>query len=204
MPTGYTAICGEKPEITFQEFAWRCARAMGACFTQRDDSSSAPVNMDEQPTDYHLNRMAETEAEGRRLQKADASAEHNKALEEARGRITEMYAKNVALKATYQRLLGEVVKWNPPSPDHIGLQKFMEQQLTESIGFDCGSGSYYREDLGKLMAQTPEEFLKVRIREVAKEWAYHSEQHLDEIDRVAGRNRWKAELAASIGAPSQG
>lgn len=37
MPTGYTAIIEERADLSFRDFALRCARGMCACVMQRDD-----------------------------------------------------------------------------------------------------------------------------------------------------------------------
>lgn len=34
-------------------------------------------------------------------------------------------------------MIEEVSDWEPPTPEHVNLKKFMLQQLEESIKFDC-------------------------------------------------------------------
>src|SRR5690242_13602207 len=42
MPTGYTAALYDGPQ-SFEEFFWRCTRAMGLFIHMRDDSLDAPL-----------------------------------------------------------------------------------------------------------------------------------------------------------------
>lgn len=61
MPTGFTAIIEEKEDLTFEEFALRCARGMGALIMMRDDPMSAEVP-DHFPLDDYHGRSLEDQA----------------------------------------------------------------------------------------------------------------------------------------------
>ena len=61
MPTGYTAELSETPDMSFEAFAWKCARAMGVCIMQRDDSASTPIAMEETPCDYYAESLSAAE-----------------------------------------------------------------------------------------------------------------------------------------------
>ena len=62
MPTGYTAMLTEEKEITFEDFALKCARAFGALIEMRDESLDAKIPEEFKVTEYHtveLNRAIE-------------------------------------------------------------------------------------------------------------------------------------------------
>ena len=63
MPTGYTAIIEEKPDLTFREFALKCARGMGACIMQRDEGMDSLPRVDP-PSDYHLKAKEKADSNG--------------------------------------------------------------------------------------------------------------------------------------------
>ncbi len=60
MPTGYTADIAKG--ITFQQYAWSCARAFGALVMMRDEPSDAPIPEAFTPSDYHVKALAEARA----------------------------------------------------------------------------------------------------------------------------------------------
>ena len=57
MPTGYTLDLYDGKDITFEEFALRCARAFGALISMRDEPIDAPIPERFEPSDYHLKEL---------------------------------------------------------------------------------------------------------------------------------------------------
>ena len=57
MPTGYTLDLYDVKDITFEEFALRCARAFGALISMRDEPIDAPIPERFEPSDYHLKEL---------------------------------------------------------------------------------------------------------------------------------------------------
>jgi len=131
MPTGYTSIINEKPDVTFREYALRCARGMDACIMQRDDPMGDPPKVPE-PSDFYMVRLRETETRLHELE--TMSPESARALWQAEvEQITKQNAeeteKCLAIKHRYARIRDEVVAWVSPTPDHEGLRRFMLDQL---------------------------------------------------------------------------
>jgi hypothetical protein len=60
MTTGYTAAIAN--DITFNDFAMRCARAMGALVMMRDEPFDAPIPERFEPSDYHIKKIADASA----------------------------------------------------------------------------------------------------------------------------------------------
>lgn len=144
MATGYTHILLDKPETTFEEFALRCARAFGATIEMRDDPLDVPPPAEVKPDDYYLRQIPDAEARVRELEVMTAEEAEIKAAEAHREALkfwrecNENYARKRRL---YEAMLAKVEAWEPPSPGHEGLKKFMREQIVDSIKFDCHESS---------------------------------------------------------------
>jgi len=196
MPSGYTAIIGEKDDLTFREFALICARAFGACVEMREDSLSKEIPKEFVPSDYHKREISNHTI---KLQELNAMTPHQAGLHakkeylDARKRYNEFLAKKDALKKKYLRMLEQVKKWTPPTEDHNGLYEFMIKQIEDSIKFDCGDYS----------SMTPIEksakvWLHDAIEREIKDIAYHTKEYSEEVERVNGRNEWIRVLRESL------
>lgn len=195
MPTGYTAAVAEG--ISFEQFALRCARAMGALIMMRDEPSDAPIPERFEPSAYHADKLAEARTELDRLDAltpeqvaVEAVAYHAGALQ----RWTERTARRHEQRGQYEAMLSKVYAWVPPTTEHIGFKDFMVGQLTQSIDFDCGNNEYDVE---------PEElsaaaWLGRMVREAQKNVEYHAKANAEEIERTEQRNKWIADLRASL------
>jgi hypothetical protein len=195
MPTGYTAAVAEG--ISFEQFVMRCARAMGALIMMRDEPSDAPIPERFEPSTYHAEKLAGARAELDRLDAltpdqvaVEAAAYHAGALQ----RWTERTAKRHEQRDRYEAMLGNVRTWVPPSTDHIGFKEFMVGQLTQSIDFDC-SGNEYDVEPQELSAAA---WLGQQVREAQKNVDYHAKANADETERTESRNKWIADLRASL------
>lgn len=140
MPSEYTNIIGKKDGVTFQEFAMRCARGMGACIMMRDESLDAPIPERFKPSAYHTDRLKEAENEVARLElmrddeiKTECETEFARAV----AAVNETNERSAALQAKYNKMLADVMAWDPPTKDHDGLKRFMVDQIEESARFDC-------------------------------------------------------------------
>lgn len=143
MPTGYTADVAVGKVSDLRTFALRCARAFGATVAQRDEPSDEPPKHREMPS-FYAEMLARAEAEQARfttMTLAEAESEMVAEREKAIAYRDEYLAGKAAQRARYESMLEEVKAWNPPTAEHVHLKDFMEQQIRESIDFDCG-GSY--------------------------------------------------------------
>lgn len=175
-----------------------CARAMGACIMMRDDPADTPIPDRFDPSDYHINALAEANAEMSRLEKmtedeiafeaAAANARAVESWEEAERKTTET-------RARYEAMLTKVRNWTPPTSEHENFKNFMVEQLTKSIDWDCQS----RERPEPL---TPLAWISSRIERAEWDVNYHTEQHQKEIDRAAGRTKWIVDLRESLRVPA--
>lgn len=194
MPTGYTYNI--KDGITFKEFTMQCARAFGAYVTMRDTPNSEPAPEKFEASDYHLKEIKRAKKELSKLENftteeaiALRDKEHNQEVKE-----NEKYANdNKDQKIQYLAMLEEVNKWNPPTPDHEELKKFMAEQINSSIKFDCM-------DLNtKPPIKLPvDKWLLAKKKKAIRDIEYHEKEHKEEIERVNQRNEWIAKLKGSL------
>jgi hypothetical protein len=197
MPTGYTAAV--KDGISFEQFVWHCARAFGALVMMRDDPSDAVVPQRFEESPYYRkaleeakDRLATVRAMSLASAEENARHAHTKALKEH----GEREAAKDDLRNKYSAMLAQVVKWSPPSSEHTGLKDFMLQQLRESIDWDCKPYPAPEPITNAAV------WLADQIADAERAVERKTQALADEVERVAGRNRWIADLRASVPQPT--
>lgn len=196
MPTGYTADIAEGKDVSFEQFVWRCSRGVMATITMRDEPlDKLPPECFEPSTQYHEQQISAARAELLRLEaltadQAATEATTHHAIEVARAK--ESNACTEARRRRYQEMISRVRAWTPPTPDHQGLKDFMLRQLDESEHFDC----YQLPE-----PKPPKDWRAMWIEKLRSDIAYHETQIREEIERTEGRNKWLAELRASVPMP---
>jgi hypothetical protein len=196
MPTGYTEIISTKPEVTFEEFALRCARAFGALIMLRDESIDASLPQKIEATDYHLRKGAEAEkwlATVREMSPDECERQAARQFEKADVDWRKSEAERKALGERYRAMIAKVMAWNPPTPDHQGLKQFMLQQLRESLEWDAKS---YPELRPKRLSGA--DWLSEEMAKARRDIAYHAEEYQSEVKRAADRNEWLQKLRQSL------
>lgn len=193
MPTGYTSEIAHG--VDFNTFVLHCARAFGATITMRDDPMDATIPDEFKPSDYHakeaeraLIRLGELTT----LSVDEAQAEAQREYKDALRVVSRLNSESVALQRKYEDMLEQVHAWTPPTPEHEELKKFMIQQITESIKFDC---SYHHEDPVLLSGV---DWLQVQKDKCRRDVAYHQEEHAKEVERCKGRTEWVRALKNSL------
>ena len=198
MPTGYTYKIQEG--ISFNEFIMSCARAFGACITLRDAPADKPIPEKFNPSTYHFEAIKKIEKELLEIKNltlqecnARAKADYEQRIKSAREGIE----KSLKIKEQYESMLVKVRAWQPPTPEHESLKKFMIDQIQISIEGDC-SDEYYKKELDKAACFTPSEWRDKKIKTLTETLAYHKKENAEEISRTEGRNLWIKQLRESI------
>jgi len=145
MPSGYTAGVANGTITTLNEFARTCIRAMGVCIALRDEPQGVPIPSEISPRIDHYDEQIEAAAKKiTDLLQADQAELEKQMYEEwvmEQGTILTRRHDIIVQQGRYQALLDEVQKWEVPAEDSeqlfANLKKFMVDQLTESIKFDC-------------------------------------------------------------------
>lgn len=198
MPTGYTASACER-EVPFEEFVWSCARAMGAFIMMRDDPHDAPIPERFEPSDYHVKELENAKqrlAKFEKMSLKEAAAEAKKEHEENIKRLEEQKTKVVEVNARLTKLRSQVADWKSPSPDHDNFKKFMLEQLDTTIQHDGTVSSYYEDRAKKPISA--KKWLQDQVDEAKHSIEYHTKEHKAEVERTESRNRWIADLRASV------
>lgn len=194
MPTGYTSII--EKGATFERFVWTCARAFGAMIMMRDDSLDAPIPQEFQPSKYNFEEIEKAKARLYDLERLTIEQAESRARAEYTSecqRVADYREEKRQLRQKYDVMLERVRAWEPPTPDHVELKKFMVQQIEESIQFDCGN---YEPDEPKL--RSGRDWLAKVVAGATRDVAYHEREWKAEVERTKGRNDWMAALRKSV------
>lgn len=197
MATGYTHPVKDGKVTEFSEFAIRCARAMGALITMRDASPDAEVPDEVKPSNNYEIWMNDAISELEVVQSWDnetASAGADAAFKTDMQHYRDAVLERNITHDRYAAMLQEVELWDPPTPEHAGLKKFMREQLVSSIEFDCD-----KFHLSPPVRLSGEEYRQAKIEALTKNIERLSIQVIEEQDRAAGRTKWIQDLKDSLG-----
>lgn len=198
MPTGYTAAIQD--DTTLREWALLCSRAMGAMILQRDDDFDAAPKEKFEPSDYHLKEIAKLEArlsDLNRMSDVDVMRAQEAETRLNEQKRAEAMANAEATRRRYQRMREMVIAWNPPG-EVKGLKKFMLEQIDSSIDFDCHDSEFWDKCYPPLKV-APADIYRARVAaKIYEDLAYHKAQHAAEVERTNERNKWIADLRASL------
>jgi len=197
MPSGYTSDIYEGKDVTFRQFAEKTVRGLGAFYFMRDEPWDAPLPREAPISDYQEKRVCELNKEFHDLL--------NLSEEQAAEKAKEIFAENavedeeyvqrkIDLRKRYEAMLAQVNAWKG-APD--GAQKFLADQLQESIDFDC-STSYQRNKSRTPM--TGAEYIKAERERILRSLRYAEEDLRKERARHAERNAWIKKFHDSLDA----
>lgn len=140
--TGLTSLVAENDNVTLEQFAMRCARHFGALIDMRDEPMDAQI-----PEEFEVNEhyrkdyeMAKAEYENfiaNPPTDEELERKYNDYVAEETEKAKQENEERRIIRERYEAMLAKVRKWQPPTSDHFRLKGFMEQQLTESIEWDC-------------------------------------------------------------------
>jgi len=196
MPTGYTQLLHDNPDTTTAEFIMRCARAMGACVSMRDEPLSTPIPETLKVDEYYVNRVVETQRRLFELRAMTPEQARNQAhLKQCEANLSraEELEKYKKIAAVIENMTKSVKEWRAPTEQHEGLKSFMLEQL----GMENPEWmvDYYSKSAKPLDG---DEWLKEEI-ERAKIDVERAEQRLaEEIESTAARNEWIKQLREAL------
>jgi len=197
MPTGYTADITKG--ISFEQFALNCARAFGALVTMRDDPADAPIPSEFKPDGYAAKRLAQLQAELADINAMTAWQCKNAAISEYR-QHRDYHIKgqkeNAELREKYLHMLKQVEAWTPPTPEHEGLKKFMCEQITQSINFDCSD--YHERALAELKPLSGSKWRAIKRSELSHQIQSQMEEKEKDEAMAASRTNWVQKLKTSL------
>ena len=198
MATGYTSSI--EKGISFKDFTMQCARAFGALIEMRDEPMDKEAPEKFEPSTYHSEALEKSENKLVELQNMNyidicdaAELEYEESIE----RELKWSKERNELKQKYNDMLFNVENWQPPTPDHNDLKRFMIEQIESSIKFDCHN---HKSDIKKLDIKklSGDEWMEKEVNSAIRNIKYHSEGHIKEIERIKRRNKWVKDLRESL------
>jgi len=195
MPTGYTYEVKDGNVTEFREFALRCARAMGAGVTQRDEDSGSQIKL-RKVDEYYLDRVevCSEDIETAERQGDDYWAKlQEESIAKATAYRQEYVAERDRTRSRYESMLEQARSWEPPTEEHRGLKDFMIQQLEDSIEFDCGS---YEPSVPEALPVS--EYRKQELGRMSEELSSALKRLAEETERVRSQNEWVLALRDSL------
>ncbi len=203
MPTSYTHAVQTGEITTLRDFALQCARGMGALIMMRDEPIGAPIPERFEPSDYNANALRD--AQGRLavvtlMSRQQAQEEADRAYHASCVRFDLRNAERDEHAHRYRSMIAQVEAWDTKAE---GIREFMLDQLRRSLDFDCKPPRPDATFGGKPERQSGEEWRAVQIEELTRSIAYHAKANAEEIARTEARNRWLADLRASLPEPAQ-
>ncbi len=201
MPSSFTQEL-TKRNLDFPSFALLCTRAMGVCIMMRDDDLSAPIPQEFKPQNYHKKALAKAVVKLAKLralkgdqQTAWGKRHRKKALASTRGYAVR--EDNDDTLKIYGDMLVQVEAWKPPTKDHEPLQRFMIDQLKQSMRFD-NHADYWQGEVAKLEAKSDKEYFAEQLKKAKDDVVYHTKEWKEEVARVKSRNQWLKRLRESL------
>lgn len=150
----------------------------------------------EPDTKYHDERLADAQKaleELPQLSAAECDAGAKAEFDAEMASHTKFETTRAVTRQRYEEMIFRVEKW--AVPERIAnLKKFMLDQLSESLSFDC-SNSHKPEPPMRL---TGERRREQALAKASRDMAYHAVERKKEIERVNGRNQWLDTLWRSL------
>jgi hypothetical protein len=202
MPTGYTSDLHDGKDITFPEFAAKCAHAFGALILFRDSPASTTLpEIVPEEDDYHARKLQEAHdllAEIGSWSPDEIRTRRDAAFARTHAAWVDGKARDKEMRARYEGMLAEVNAWSSPSPKHDKFKEFMVEQIESSIKFDCGGyepGGYFAAEPQRPLI---DEWLQAQEAKATRDMDYHFKEGEADRARQAGRREWVETLRASL------
>lgn len=202
MATGYTCILTEKPKTTFKEFTLRCARAFGALIHMRDDGLDVPVPETVQPmSTYHKDALEESfkkkaEYETMTVEAIERAISNNQWMRERTNK--QEHKRLLKEKQAFESMLEKVRAWQPPTPDHEGLKKFMIEQLEMSLPSESTLAYYPAKTEPYHYELDLETWRAYMIKHEEESIEYHQKKWEDDLRRASESTVWLQNLLTSL------
>ena len=198
MPTGYTAGIESGKITTGKEFLLLCARAFGACMEMRDEPLTVPIPKEFEVSPYYQYMVAETcekIAKLKMMPQEEILSEIEKEEREEAERYLRIHKVNQEHEDRYSKVVYEVKKWNPPSPEHAELKEFALNQIKVSRN-TCDTDKWIE---GRIRPKkTPEEWLATKVADLEEDLVFYDAKWKEEVERVKRNNQWLAKLRESL------
>lgn len=191
--TGYTEKIESGYIETGEEFLTLCCRAFG--FDMEHLSKEMPPAISPDP--YFKERVERAEQD---LERAlNMTFEEAKVLaEEEYKEMGSLYKKyfDESMKANrrYEEIREEIIKWAPPTENHLRLKEFALEQIDKSIH---SLYSLYEDALKNVM-RSPSEYRLYHIKMCKERLDHAKEMYEEHMKSVKERNQWLTDFKNSF------
>ena len=200
MPTNFTYDLYAGNEMTFPEYAMRCARASGMLAGMRDDPIDAVIPDEFEANSYYIEQLEKAEANVARIKQWD-DTEANRQAKLFYDSKTDLYQgwlnEAAEIRKRYETMLAKVKAWTPPTPEHQEIKEIAIQQLEQSIDSDCQTDHLTAPELS-----TGAVFKEEALRAARQEVSRYTEWYEEDKKRVKELTEWVKALRQSLAAPS--
>lgn len=195
MPNGYTSDIYDGNE-SFRNYAMNVAKAFGAYYHLRDESSDAPLSkLDSDSLHFYQKKLDDAQVaydDFTALSLSEQKELWQEELVKIRKVNAESKVRNEELAARYSRMLGKVVAWNVPK-ELAGLKSTMRQYLIESMDFDCGTGPVYQ-----MPEPTLDKWIDDKVRGLQRDIIYYTNSIEREKKRLAEQHAFHEALMDAL------
>lgn len=200
MATRYTEKVSTGAETRAKNFIIQCA--LGFASFGADEATLKPQTVD---SSYYSRvsslkkEIADLEAAGDQELRVVASV----ALEQQVREDIRLRNLQSDMKKRYERMIGKIEAWAPPTEDHEPFKEFMLKQLQSSLERDCKAPVANSDEAESHSFQKPdkeeaEAYRQKKLSQLQVTLGYAEEALAEQEETVAKANRWMQHLLASV------
>lgn len=185
--------------LSFKQFALRCAREFGVLVSMRDESWDVPILTEIEPSSYHLDGIKKAEQDLKNLQAQTPQALHAQAVRNRNATLLEIekgFKKAKHERPICEKMLAKVQSLEVDG-DHLGWKSFMERSLTEAL--DAENLNFYTGELARLNQPINIEVERAnRLESIQSSLEYHTIKWDEELARCKDRTEWLVKMREAI------
>lgn len=195
MPNGYTAKILEG--CTFEEYVLACARGVSANIMLRDEGLDCPIPVYEPDISYYQGEIEKKTEEISKIKKMDRTEVEKMIVRDYQIEIDyhdKWRAESEGDLLKYQKVMAQVIAWDPPSPDHEEFKERIVKHISESIEFDCR----WHIATPEPVPEDPVGWIDRHVAKLEDDISYWKKNMQEEIERTERRNEWNRLLMESL------
>jgi len=193
MPTGHTSHILEG--CSFKTFAESCALSI----VSYDESKLVKHELN----DFYPKKLKEAQKIMKKYNafsdddwKVAFEFDRNKQIHDFQACIDQWDKK----RSQYEAMLIQVNAWIPPTTKHQYLKKYMIDQITGSINYDCPKdNTFYKDKIAQVAKLTLDQYKTQIITELKRDISRYAQQIAEELKGKTERDLYIDQLEASLG-----
>ena len=200
MPTRYTEFIENGKITTGADFLMLCARAIDVLGEMRDEPLDAPIPQKLNGDSYYKVLCDKAYLELEKLRSMSTDDIHNANEEDYQNRLRnrrDSIESQTALLKRYDKVLEEVMVWEPPTNDHVGLKNFAINQIRMCTRGITRCLLYYEETPVERMPD--DEWYKREVERCEHDVKRYEKNAQEEAKRDEFNYRWLRALRQSLG-----